>query len=165
MYVTLICPYQIIKILVRYYSNDFLNFLWAEVFDSKIILSFSFECGSILSTSTCICASASASWEGKFPKLFNHKLPSDITVTWSALGIDCSGENSIVWNESFQQFFKKRSFTDKYLTTNVLHSFNKSCYNNSLGVMHKLLWHSRFHEWLYWEYYCKLRKTKALWEL
>lgn len=33
-------------------------------------------------------------------------------------------------------------------------------YNNSLGVMHKLLQQSNFCEWLYWEYYCKLRKTK-----
>lgn len=31
--------------------------------------------------------------------------------------------------------------------------------------MHKLLWHSHFCEQLYGDYYCKLRKTKALREL
>lgn len=70
----------------------------------------------------------------------------------------------IHWNEGFQLFLNKRSLTDDYYTPNVGHSFNKSYYSDSLGVMHQLLWHSCFGKWLYGEHYCKLRETKALWE-
>lgn len=61
-------------------------------------------------------------------------------------------------------FFNKSSLTENYHTPNVGHSFNKSCYSDSLGVMHQLLRRSCFGKWLYGEHYCKLRETKALWE-
>lgn len=82
--------YEILVLLMIFSIFYSLKYLIQELSLAPVL-----NVGSILSASTCICASDSALRERKSSKPFNHELPLDIAITSSALGIDCSGESSI----------------------------------------------------------------------
>lgn len=100
----------------------------------ELSLTLLLNVGSILSTLTCISALAFASCEGKFFQLFNHKLLSDITVTWSTLRIGCSGESSIAWSESFQCVFLK-----DHLRITILQQMFSTVLTNLIIIIHWVL--------------------------
>lgn len=100
----------------------------------ELFLTVLLNVGFILSTLTCISALAFASCEGKFSQLFNHKLPSDITVSRSTLRIYCSGESSIAWNESFQWLFLK-----DHLQITILQQISSTVLTKLIIVIHWVL--------------------------